>query len=79
MNDMFVHGTNKDKSMNADFCKFCYVDGKFTIDLSFDVFLEKQVEIAQDKLGMREEYARSLALRTLPKLKRWQRHKLENS
>lgn len=33
-------GTNKDKSINADFCKYCYVDGEFVDKVSMEEYIE---------------------------------------
>ncbi len=66
-------GSNADGSQNRDYCRHCWQDGKFTADVSFDEFVEMQVEIAVQNLGMDEAEAREVAETTLPELKRWQR------
>lgn len=67
-----MKGTNHDGSLNNDYCVFCFKEGEFTFDGSFEEFVEKQVKIAMEKMNMSEEEARSMASSILPTLKRWE-------
>jgi len=64
-------GTNADTSKNEEYCQYCYADGKFTMDVPLDEFIEKQVEIGQKVLGLSEDDARETAESVIPTLNRW--------
>ena len=66
------HGTNADGSSNGDYCCYCFQEGAFTVNMEFDAFVEMQVKIAVEKMGLEETPARAMAKSMLPKLKRWQ-------
>ncbi|MFA5953046.1 MAG: zinc ribbon domain-containing protein [Candidatus Pacearchaeota archaeon] len=64
-------GTNKDKTLNDEFCKFCFQDGKFTNEnLTMHEVIEKSIKMSM-KLWMPEDKAREIAMNTIPNLKRW--------
>ena len=64
-------GTNENNSKTKEYCKFCFLDGKFTNpDLTMEKVIEKSVELST-KLWMPEDKAREIANNTIPKLKRW--------
>lgn len=66
-------GTNKDKSMNYEYCKFCFQHGQFTDEsITLEQKIQKNISIAK-QMGIKEEEARQLAENILPKLKRWQK------
>lgn len=65
-------GTNNDGGQNRDYCRYCWQEGKFAADVDLPEFIEMQVKIAVENLGMNEEEARAVAQTTLPELKRWQ-------
>lgn len=66
-------GTDEHGNKSEEYCKFCCVNGKLVDEgITMEEKIEKNVEIAK-KMGMREEVARDLATRTLPKLRRWQK------
>lgn len=65
-------GTEADGTINKDYCKYCYKNGKFNIDCSLDEFIEKETKfllIKRDDLN--EEQTRKMLQEQLPKLKRW--------
>lgn len=65
------HGTNKDGSRSAEYCRHCFQGGRFLDDcVSVQEKIEKNVKIGV-KMGMPEETARHMAVTILPKLKRW--------
>lgn len=65
-------GSNADGTKSREYCVHCWQEGKFTANVSFDEFVEMQVQIAVENLGMDETEAREVAETTLPELKRWQ-------
>jgi hypothetical protein len=64
-------GTDADGGKNKEYCQFCWQDGEFTVDASLPEFIEMQVAIAVEKMGMDEAEAREVAETTLPELDRW--------
>ena len=65
-------GTNSDGSKNAEYCRFCYQEGKYTDEcITMEQKIEKNIEIAK-KMEMPEEQAKEIANSIIPKLKRWQ-------
>lgn len=66
-------GTEADGGQSRDYCRHCRQEGKFTADVSLPEFIDLQVKIAVENLGMDEEEARAVAEMTLPELKRWQK------
>lgn len=66
-------GTNKDGSLDEDYCRYCYVDGAFTTDSTLEEMIDICVKyMVKPGEGMTEESARALLQEQLPKLKRWQ-------
>ena len=64
-------GFNADGSKNEEYCQFCWQDGEFTAKVELPEFIDAQVKIAVEKMGMDESEARAVAETTLPELKRW--------
>lgn len=71
MADAEDFGANVDGSQNREYCVHCWQGGKFTADVELPEFIDMQVKIAVEKLGMDEDEARAVAATTLPELKRW--------
>ena len=65
--------TDADGGQCRDYCRHCRQEGKFTAEVELPEFIEMQVKIAVENLGMDEEEARAVAEMTLPELKRWQK------
>jgi len=63
-------GSNEDGSRNAEYCTFCFRDGKFTFQGTLEQMTEKLVSMSA-QMGMTEEAARAIAKKILPTLKRW--------
>lgn len=68
-----LYGTNADGSKNAEYCKYCYQDGK----LLFQGTMQEMVELCvpmmvQSDPNMTEEAARRIMTDVLPTLKHWQ-------
>ena len=71
MHHLSDFGTNKDGTVNTEFCRHCYQKGEFTDHgITLEQKIEKNIDLAE-KLGMPREEATILARTTLPKLKRW--------
>ena len=71
--DDTVIGTDKDGSLNEDYCKWCYADGSYTysdMDELIEVCIPHMV-----KDGFTEEQARAFMKQSLPKLDYWKRYK----
>jgi len=64
-------GTNKDTTLNEEYCKFCFQNGTFVHpNRTMEEQIEKGIEMSK-KLWMPEDKAREIAIATIPKLKRW--------
>lgn len=66
-------GINADGSKNGEYCRYCWQEGEFTAKMELPEFIEMQVKIATEKLGMPESEAREVAETTLPDLDRWKK------
>jgi len=67
-------GTNKDGSINKEYCTYCFQKGEFTMSAkNVEEMIEKLVSM-HDQMGMTEEAARKMATENLPKLKRWSKN-----
>ena len=64
-------GTNINKTKSKDYCKHCYVGGKFTDEMQYNDYVAKQIKLAKEIRGISEPEARKLVHDTLPNLKRW--------
>lgn len=73
-------GTEFDNVLSRQYCKFCYMGGKFTKP---DIIIEEMVNISvrhmQKELHFSEEKAREIAEDTIPKLRRWTDSSITNS
>lgn len=66
-------GTYDDGSVHADYCHFCFKEGRFTdAGISLEEKMVKNVALVT-KMGMPQKEAANLAQNTLPKLKRWRK------
>ena len=66
-------GTNIDASINHEYCKFCYLNGNFTVSgLTLEKQIEKLTEMAVKRLGSSKVDALQMAVTLPPNLKRWQ-------
>lgn len=66
--DMF--GINKDGSINLDYCKYCYNDGKFIDDVSMEEYIDMCSQYGE-QAGMTNEEMREYCTKLFPTLKRW--------
>ena len=65
-----LFGTEKDGSVNKDYCVYCYKDGSFTSECTMEETIEICIPFMEEQ-GMKKEEARGLLEIELPKLKRW--------
>ncbi len=67
------YGTNKDGSLNSDYCKDCFKDGEFTepdITLN-EMIIRKSKEMMEKNPDLHETIATGITTGFLPGLKRW--------
>lgn len=71
-----VKGTNKDKSINNDYCTYCFQNGEFAQECTMDQMIEHCAQFV-DKFneGSEKKITREEAIANMkeffPKLKRW--------
>ena len=63
-------GTDKDGSINNDYCKYCYKDGKFIDDVSMGEYIN-MCSLYGEQAGMSNEEMREYCTKLFPTLKRW--------
>ena len=71
LTDSSVFASEKDGSVNEDYCRHCYVDGAFA---NPDQTMQEMIEISvpfMKQHGMSEQAARDQMNALLPNLKRW--------
>ena len=72
-----VCGTNADGSLSADYCTYCYQNGKFTQDCTMDEMIEHCAQFVEEfnkdsEQKVTKEEAIAMMKQEFPKLKRWQ-------
>ncbi len=65
-----VLGTNADGSINQDYCKYCYQDGKFVDDVTMEEYIEMCSQFGS-QAGMTNEEMRKYCTKLFPTLLRW--------
>ncbi len=71
LTDPSMLSREKDKSVNEDYCRYCYVDGGF---VKPDQTMQEMIDFCvpmMTKQGMPEKAARDQLNALLPNLKRW--------
>lgn len=63
-------GTNKDGSINNDYCKYCYENGDFIDKVSMEEYIDMCSQYGE-QAGMTNEEMRKLCTELFPTLKRW--------
>lgn len=63
-------GTNKDGSINNDYCKYCYTDGEFIHKVSMEEYIDMCSQFGE-QAGMTNDEMRKLCTELFPTLKRW--------
>ena len=69
-NDQF--SKNKDGSVNQDYCKYCYDNGKFIDDVSMEEYINMCSKFGE-QAGMTNEQMKEYCEKLFPTLKRWKR------
>lgn len=70
-----LYGTELDGSLNKDYCKYCYENGKFTAACSMEEMIEFCVpHMVSANSSMSENEARNMMKEYFPKLKRWKQN-----
>ncbi len=70
------HGTNKDHSLNDDYCVYCYEEGTFAQDCTMDEMIEHCVQFLEEfnkdnDQKLTKEQAIAQMKMYFPTLKRW--------
>jgi hypothetical protein len=66
-------GTKADQSRSEKYCSFCFQAGKFLDEgISLQGKIDKNVNLAVNRLNMSESEARNIAEKVIPALERWQ-------
>lgn len=75
-----LNGTNSDGTKNEDYCKYCYMDGAFTSDITMEEMIEVCVpHMVSANPGMSEDEARKMMKEFFPVLKRWKKPTFEGA
>ncbi|MCL2522756.1 MAG: hypothetical protein FWE36_07870 [Erysipelotrichales bacterium] len=70
IDDFLKFGTEADGTINNDYCCFCYKNGKFTTEQTFEQFVEANIPFWRDN-NLNNEEAKQCILTIFPTLKRW--------
>ena len=63
-------GTNKDGSINNDYCKYCYKDGDFIDKVTMEKYIEMCSQYGK-QAGMTNKEMKDYCTKLFPTLKRW--------
>ena len=63
-------GTNKDGSLNLDFCKYCFDKGEFIDDVSMEEYINMCAQFGS-QAGMTNKQMKNYCKNLFPTLKRW--------
>ena len=63
-------GTNKDGSLNQDYCKYCYSNGEFVDNVTMEEYIEMCSKYGE-QAGMTNEEMKEYCTKMFPTLKRW--------
>lgn len=66
-------GKNSDGSINEDYCKYCYQDGKFIDDVTMEEYIDMCSEYGE-QAGMTNEEMKEMCTKLFPTLKRWKKN-----
>ncbi len=65
-------GTNKDGSINNDYCKYCYKDGEFIDKVSMEEYIDMCSQY-WEQAWMTNEEMKAYCTKLFPTLKRWEK------
>ena len=63
-------GTNKDGTINNDYCKYCFDKGEFIDKVSMEKYIEMCSQFGS-QAGMTNEEMKDFCTKLFPTLKRW--------
>ena len=63
-------GTNKDGSLNNDYCKYCYTNGEFIDKVTMEEYIDMCSNYS-DQAGMTYKEMHDYCTKLFPTLKRW--------
>lgn len=66
-----MYGTEADGSKSADYCRYCYSEGKFSKEETMQEMIESCIPFMVEDHNMTAEEARAQMNEYMPKLKRW--------
>lgn len=67
-----AYGTEEDGSESADYCSYCYQNGKFTDNMTMEEMIDFCTShMVEANPGMTAQQAKEQMLRFFPMLKRW--------
>ena len=66
-------GTNRDGSINTDYCKYCYKEGEFIHNVTMNEYIEMCSQYGA-QAGMTNEEMKAYCKKLFPTLKRWNIH-----
>lgn len=67
-----VFGTESDGSMNTEYCKYCYDNGKFLMDTTMEGMIDACLPfLLEQDSSLDKEQTRKQLLKYFPTLKRW--------
>ena len=67
-----MYATEKDSSVNKDYCKWCYKDGEFVDKVSMEEYIEMCSKFSE-QAGMTNEQMKEYCTKVFPTLKRWKK------
>lgn len=65
-------GSNLDGSLNQDYCKYCFKEGKFIDDVSMEKYIDMCSQFGA-QAGMTNNEMRAFCEKLFPTLKRWKK------
>lgn len=69
-----LFGTEADRTPSAEYCKYCYAEGKFAADCTMEEMIEFCVPpMVQHNPAMTADAARDAMRKWFPTLKRWKK------
>lgn len=76
LHDKALLATEKDQSLNEDYCIYCYKDGAFTQDISMDEMIDHCVQYLEEfNRDSEQKFTKEEAIAQMrqffPSLKRW--------
>ena len=65
-------GTNKDGSVNKDYCRYCYLNGEFVDDVTMEEYIDRCSQFGA-QANMTNEQMKAFCVKLFPTLKRWKK------